>query len=236
MAGSAARNPLWREGHSRYAAASRPPGVPSPIRGRKPEHERDGRAAASRRGRRHARQDHGRRAGLWRHLVWRRRPATPGTWRKAPADRARDRARPPPPGSCAFAIGTETLGSIVYPSTRWRRDRPSPDLRARAADGAPCRSAGRSTRSGRCAARSPIRRWCSPPSTGPTTADPVQHRGSLRRRSHRLRSPASRWASIPTDFADPDAHDLDRAALETARGLGARLVPLTRPDLPYATR
>jgi Asp-tRNA(Asn)/Glu-tRNA(Gln) amidotransferase A subunit family amidase len=38
---------------------------------------------------------------------------------------------------------------------------------------------------------------------------------------------------FPEDFEDAAADPLDHAALETARGLGLKLVPLTRPPLPY---
>jgi Asp-tRNA(Asn)/Glu-tRNA(Gln) amidotransferase A subunit family amidase len=43
-----------------------------------------------------------------------------------------------------------------------------------------------------------------------------------------------RLGYFAADFDDPAASDLDRAALEAARGLGLELVPLQRPDLPYA--
>jgi Asp-tRNA(Asn)/Glu-tRNA(Gln) amidotransferase A subunit family amidase len=42
-----------------------------------------------------------------------------------------------------------------------------------------------------------------------------------------------RLGYFPEDFEAAETPDLDRAALETARGLGLDLVPLTRPNLPY---
>ena len=38
---------------------------------------------------------------------------------------------------------------------------------------------------------------------------------------------------LPEAFEDAEATDVDRAALEAARGLGIELVPVTLPDLPY---
>jgi Asp-tRNA(Asn)/Glu-tRNA(Gln) amidotransferase A subunit family amidase len=131
----------------------------------------------------------------------------------------------------AFAIGTETLGSIVYPSTRCGVTGLRPTF-------------GRVPRTGAmplCWTLDKIGPMCRTVAdtalvlaaiNGADAADPFS-----------IEAPfgADLTASVrgltlgfyPEDFADPAAHDLDRAALETARGLGARMVPLTRPELPY---
>ncbi len=134
-------------------------------------------------------------------------------------------------GLVAFALGTETLGSIVYPSTRcgvtglrptfgrvprggamplcWTLDKIGPMCR-RVADTALVLAA----------------------INGLDPADPF---GIETPFGGDLTAPIAglTLGYFAEDLADPAAHDLDRATLEVARGLGARLVPLTRPDLPY---
>ncbi len=134
-------------------------------------------------------------------------------------------------GLVAFAIGTETLGSIVYPSTRCGVTGLRPTF-------------GRVPRTGAmplCWTLDKIGPMCRSVAdtalvlaaiNGADPADPFSIEAEF---GADLTAPASglTLGYFPEDLADPDAHDLDRAALETARGLGFRLVPLTRPDLPY---
>jgi Asp-tRNA(Asn)/Glu-tRNA(Gln) amidotransferase A subunit family amidase len=134
-------------------------------------------------------------------------------------------------GLVAFALGTETLGSIVYPSTRCGVTGLRPTF-------------GRVPRTGAmplCWTLDKIGPMCRSVAdtavvlqviNGAEAADPFSIDApfgadlTVPVRGHTL-------GYFPEDFADPAAHDLDRAALETVRGLGARLVPLTRPELPY---
>jgi Asp-tRNA(Asn)/Glu-tRNA(Gln) amidotransferase A subunit family amidase len=132
-------------------------------------------------------------------------------------------------GLAGFAIGTETLGSIVCPSTR-------------------CGAVGLRPSFGRVSRRGamplawsldkigPICRTVE--DTGlvlaeigtPDPADPFQ-----------IAAPAVGMAKLngirlgyfPDDFANRNAIPLDSAALETARSLGFEMVPLTRRALPY---
>jgi Asp-tRNA(Asn)/Glu-tRNA(Gln) amidotransferase A subunit family amidase len=134
-------------------------------------------------------------------------------------------------GLVAFAIGTETLGSIVYPSTRCGVTGLRPTF-------------GRVPRTGAmplCWTLDKIGPMCRTVAdtalvlaaiNGADPADPFSIDAAF---GADLTSPVRglTLGYFPEDIADPAAHDLDRAALETARGLGARLVPLTRPDLPY---
>ena len=89
-----------------------------------------------------------RRAGLGRRLV-RRHDAQPLEPR-AGVERlvGRLRRRPPPPALVGFAIGTETLGSIVSPCTRCGVHRPAARPSAGSAATAPWRSPGAWTSSG----------------------------------------------------------------------------------------
>jgi Asp-tRNA(Asn)/Glu-tRNA(Gln) amidotransferase A subunit family amidase len=134
-------------------------------------------------------------------------------------------------GLVAFAIGTETLGSIVYPSTRCGVTGLRPTF-------------GRVPRTGAmalCWTLDKIGPMCRSVAdtalvlaaiNGADPADPFSIEAGFG--ADLTASVAGlRLGYFPEDFADPAAHDLDRAALETARNLGARLVPLTRPDLPY---
>jgi Asp-tRNA(Asn)/Glu-tRNA(Gln) amidotransferase A subunit family amidase len=134
-------------------------------------------------------------------------------------------------GLVAFAIGTETLGSIVYPSTRCGVTGLRPTF-------------GRVPRTGAmplCWTLDKIGPMCRSVAdtalvlaaiNGADPADPFSIEAGF---GADLTAPITglTLGYFPEDFADPAAHDLDHAALETARGLGARLVPLTRPDLPY---
>jgi Asp-tRNA(Asn)/Glu-tRNA(Gln) amidotransferase A subunit family amidase len=134
-------------------------------------------------------------------------------------------------GLVAFAIGTETLGSIVSPSTRCGVTGLRPTF-------------GRVPRTGAmplCWTLDKIGPMCRTVAdtalvlaaiNGADAADPFG-----------IAAPfgADLTASLsgltvgyfPEDFEDAGAHALDHAALETVRGLDLPLVPLTRPELPY---
>ncbi len=134
-------------------------------------------------------------------------------------------------GLVAFAIGTETLGSIVYPSTRCGVTGLRPTF-------------GRVPRTGAmplCWTLDKIGPMCR--SVADTAvvlaaingADPADPFGISAPFGGDLTRPV-RGLTIgyyPEDLEDAAAHALDRAALEVMRNLGAHLVPLTRPDLPY---
>ena len=134
-------------------------------------------------------------------------------------------------GLVGFAIGTETLGSIVYPSTRCGVTGLRPTF-------------GRVPRTGAmslCWTLDKIGPMCR--SVADTAlvlaaingADPADPFGIEAPFGGDMTAPISGFTLgyFPEDLDDPDAHALDRAALEVARGLGGRLVPLTRPVLPY---
>ncbi len=134
-------------------------------------------------------------------------------------------------GLVGFAIGTETLGSIVSPSTR-------------------CGTVGLRPTFGRVSRRGAMPLCWSLDKIGPIcravedTALVLQVLNDPDPRdAFQLNAPFSYDANTPlaglrvgyyeADFADAEAHALDRVALEAARGLGVELVPLQRRDLPY---
>jgi Asp-tRNA(Asn)/Glu-tRNA(Gln) amidotransferase A subunit family amidase len=134
-------------------------------------------------------------------------------------------------GLVAFAIGSETLGSIVYPATRCGVTGLRPTF-------------GRVPRTGAmplCWTLDKLGPMCRTVADTALVlaaingADPADPFGIDAAFGGDLTAPITGFTLgyFPADLADPAAHDLDRAALEVARGLGARLVPLTRPDLPY---
>ncbi len=134
-------------------------------------------------------------------------------------------------GLCGFAIGTETLGSIVSPSSRcgatglrptygrvsrrgamalcWTLDKIGPICRA-VDDTALVLAALNHP--------DPLDAFQIP---APFAYDPARPLDGLR------------LGYDPQDFDHPEADPLDREALDAARGLGLALVPLERPDLPY---
>ena len=131
----------------------------------------------------------------------------------------------------AFALGTETLGSIVSPSTRCGVTGLRPTF-------------GRVPRTGAmplCWSLDKIGPMCR------SVADTVLVLGVLNGADladpFSIEAPFSadltadidglRLGYFPQDFNDPAAHELDRAALEQARAVGVTLVELTRPKLPY---
>jgi Asp-tRNA(Asn)/Glu-tRNA(Gln) amidotransferase A subunit family amidase len=133
-------------------------------------------------------------------------------------------------GLVGFAIGTETLGSIVSPSTR-------------------CGTVGLRPTFGRVSRRGAMPLCWSLDKIGPicrAVEDTALVLHVLNdpdpRDAFQLSAPFGANATPLTglrvgyyaqDFADPEAHDLDRAALEAARDLGVELIPLARRDLPY---
>ena len=135
-------------------------------------------------------------------------------------------------GLVGFSLGTETLGSIVAPSLRCGATGLRPTFGRVSRTGAMalcwtldkigpiCRSVADTALVLAATCGHDARDPCSiaAPPLGYDAAAPVT---------------GLRLGYYPADFADKDAHDLDRAMLETARGLGLTLVELTRPELPY---
>jgi Asp-tRNA(Asn)/Glu-tRNA(Gln) amidotransferase A subunit family amidase len=134
-------------------------------------------------------------------------------------------------GLVGFSIGTETLGSIVSPSTRCG----TVGLRP---------THGRVSRSGAmplCWSLDKIGPICRGVAdtalvlhalNQPDAADAFQIAAPF---SFSATAPVAglRLGYFPEDFAHEDAHALDHAALEAARRLGLTMVELTRPALPY---
>ncbi len=132
-------------------------------------------------------------------------------------------------GLVGFSIGTETLGSIVAPSTR-------------------CGTVGLRPTFGRVSRRGAMALCPSLDKIGPicrTVEDAALVLDAIRGvdplDAFQIDAPFG-WDStrpvaglrlgyVEADFAD--GHALDRAALQAAGKLGVTLVPLTRPDLPY---
>ena len=136
-------------------------------------------------------------------------------------------------GLVAFALGTETLGSIVAPALRCGATGLRPTF-------------GRVSRAGAmplCWTLDKIGPICRTVEdtalvlaaiNGHDAEDPVSI-GAPFNYDATVALKGRRLGYFPADFAASEAPDLDRAALETARGLGLDLVPLERPDLPYET-
>jgi Asp-tRNA(Asn)/Glu-tRNA(Gln) amidotransferase A subunit family amidase len=134
-------------------------------------------------------------------------------------------------GLVGFSLGTETLGSIVAPSVRCGTTGLRPTF-------------GRVPRTGAmplCWTLDKIGPICRSVTdtalvlaaiNGGDAADPGSIAAPF---GYDAQTPIHglRLGYYPADFEGSDAHDLDRAMLETARGLGLTLVALTRPDLPY---
>lgn len=134
-------------------------------------------------------------------------------------------------GLVGFSIGTETLGSIVAPSTR-------------------CGTVGLRPTFGRVSRRGAMALCPSLDKIGPICrsvedaalvldalrgADPLDRAQIVAPFGWDGAQPVAglRLGYIEADFAE--GHEMDRAALRAAGELGAALVPLTRPDLPYDT-
>jgi len=136
-------------------------------------------------------------------------------------------------GLVAFALGTETLGSIVAPSLRCGATGLRPTF-------------GRVSRVGAmplCWTLDKIGPICRGVEdtalvlaaiNGRDTEDPVSI-GAAFNYDATASLKGRRLGYFPADIESAEADDLDRAALEAARALGVELVPLQRPDLPYET-
>ncbi len=134
-------------------------------------------------------------------------------------------------GLVGFAIGTETLGSIVAPSVRCGTTGLRPTF-------------GRVARTGAmplCPSLDKIGPMCRSVAdtalvlaaiNGADLADPSSIEAPF---GYDASEPVAghRLGWFPADYAAEGVHDLDRAALDHARALGLELVDLTRPDLPY---
>lgn len=134
-------------------------------------------------------------------------------------------------GLCAFAIGTETLGSITSPSQRCGTTglRPTFGRVSRAGAMALCWSLDKV---------GPICRSVEDTAivlaalNGHDAAD----RGSIAAPfSFDAARPIAgmKLGYLPQAFEDAEANAVDRAALEAARSLGIEVVPVSLPDLPY---
>jgi Asp-tRNA(Asn)/Glu-tRNA(Gln) amidotransferase A subunit family amidase len=134
-------------------------------------------------------------------------------------------------GLVGFSIGTETLGSIVAPSIRCGTTGLRPTF-------------GRVSRVGAmalCWSLDKIGAMCRTVEdtalvvaaiNGFDKVDPGSIAAPL---GYDATLPVKglRVGYFPSDLALPEAHDLDREALEAARRVGLDLVPLERPELPY---
>ncbi|MBV8447903.1 MAG: amidase [Hyphomicrobiales bacterium] len=134
-------------------------------------------------------------------------------------------------GLVGFSIGTETLGSIVAPSIR-------------------CGTTGLRPTFGRVSRVGAMALCWSLDKIGPmcrTVEDTALVMAAINGFDEgdpsSIAAPFGFDASLPVkglrlgyfpkDLALPEADELDRAAIESARRLGLELVPLERPDLPY---
>ncbi len=134
-------------------------------------------------------------------------------------------------GLCGFSIGTETLGSIVMPSERCGAIGLRPTY-------------GRVSRAG-CMALSWSLDKVGPICRAVEDAGMVLHAiaGGDRRDPGSIDVPFNhdgtappgeiRIGYLPAAYAEEAATDLDRAALDTVRGLGLDVVAVELPDLPY---
>ena len=134
-------------------------------------------------------------------------------------------------GLVGFALGTETLGSIVAPSVRCGTTGLRPTF-------------GRVARTGAmplCPSLDKIGPMCRSVAdtalvlaaiNGADLADPSSIEAPF---GYDASEPVAglRLGWFPADYAAEGVHDLDRTALDHARALGLELVELTRPDLPY---
>ena len=134
-------------------------------------------------------------------------------------------------GLVGFALGTETLGSIVCPSTRCGVTglRPSFGRVPRSGAMPLCWTLDKIGPMARSVADTAL---VLDTLNGVDPCDPygiaAPFGGDLTRAVSGLRV-----GFFPADLEHADAHDLDRVALGTARQLGVHLVELSRPQLPY---
>jgi len=136
-------------------------------------------------------------------------------------------------GLCAFAIGTETLGSITSPSQRCGTTGLRPTF-------------GRVSRAGGmalCWSLDKVGPMCRSVEDTAIVLSALNGYDAADRSS--IAAPFSFDATrpikglklgyLPEAFDDGDANAVDRAALEAARSLGIEVVPVSLPDLPYAS-
>ena len=134
-------------------------------------------------------------------------------------------------GLVGFAIGTETLGSIVAPSVRCGTTGLRPTFGRVARTGAMplCWSLDKIGPMCRSVADTALVLAAingADPGDPASIAAPFGYDASVPVAGLRLG-----W--FPADFAADGVHALDRAALDHARTVGLELVELERPDLPY---
>lgn len=134
-------------------------------------------------------------------------------------------------GLCAFAIGTETLGSITSPSQRCGTTGLRPTF-------------GRVPRTGAmalCWSLDKVGPMCrSVEDTAIVLSvlngfDPADRSSIGAPFSFDVERPIAdmKLGYLPAAFEDAEATDVDRAALQAARDLGIEVIPVTLPDLPY---
>jgi len=132
-------------------------------------------------------------------------------------------------GLVSFAIGTETLGSIISPSTR-------------------CGTVGLRPTYGRISRRGAMPLCWSLDKIGPicrsatdtalilnvlNTPDPADAFQIFAPFDYPTEIRNFRLGYFPEDFSDPETTELERDALKTAKTLGLEMIPLTRKNLPY---
>ena len=134
-------------------------------------------------------------------------------------------------GLCAFTIGTETLGSITSPSQRCGTTGLRPTF-------------GRVPRTGGmalCWSLDKVGPMCRSVEDTAIVLSVLNGYDAGDRSS--IAAPFSfdaerpitgmKLGYLPDAFDDAEANEVDRAALEAARGLGIEVVPVSLPDLPY---
>ncbi len=135
-------------------------------------------------------------------------------------------------GLCGFALGTETLGSIVCPSLRCGTTGLRPTFgRVSRAGAMPL--AWSLDKIGAIARGVADTALVMSVLVQASEGDPSHIAMPFGWDSSR-RTEAMRVGYFPADLGLEEARALDHAALETARGLGVELVALSRPDRPYA--
>ncbi len=135
-------------------------------------------------------------------------------------------------GLCAFALGTETLGSIICPSLRCGTTglRPTFGRISRAGVMPLAWSLDKIGAMARSVADTAL---VMSVLTEAAAGDPSHIAAPFGWDAGRGLD-GLRLGYFPADLHEPDAHKLDRDAIDGARGLGLELVPLSRPERPYA--
>jgi Asp-tRNA(Asn)/Glu-tRNA(Gln) amidotransferase A subunit family amidase len=167
----------------------------------------------------------------YRDLWYGGRTANPWNTREGSSGSSAGSASATAAGLCAFSLGTETLGSIVSPSTRCGTVglRPSFGRVARSGAMALCPSLDKI---------GPICRAVEDTAlvlAAINGADLGDFASIAAPFGGDIAAPVSglRLGWFPADFTAEGAEAADRASLDAAAALGADLVPLERPDLPY---